>query len=352
MNPVASVLMSVYNGGEYLSSSVESILGQTVGDFEFIIIDDGSTDNSWEIFQEYQDPRIKLHQNTKNIGLTRSLNKALEMAAGEYIFRQDADDISVATRLEEQVKYLEQNPHVILVGSAVTLVDESGSRTGEMIYHANHDKSIRWQLLLHNSFFHTSVAMRRNVLSKNNLRYRTEIQYAQDFELWSRILRFGDGANIRKPLVSIRLHKGQVTEKNWNLQQESATRIAAGNIAQLGLESEFTQEQVWLMRRMDLEWDSMSDDERFEGGKFLRRLLKGFENKNHQYDPQWSLTRRRILKQVHSCMFRMPRGWDDLKVQMGVARRSPREAAIDLLIMAMKKSRSAVRGLGQIGVNT
>ncbi len=351
MNPVASVLMSVYNGGEYLSSSIESILNQTMGDFEFIIIDDGSSDDTWDILQGYQDSRIKLHRNFENIGLTRSLNRALEMAAGEYIFRQDADDISVATRLEEQKNYLEQNPHVILVGSAVTLIDESGSRTGEMIYHANHDKSIRWHLLLHNSFFHTSVAIRRNVLSENNLSYRTEIQYAQDFELWSRILKFGEGANIRKPLVSIRLHQDQVTEKNWNHQQKLATRIAADNIAELGLENEFAHEQVWLMRRLDLEWGSMSDDERFEGGKYLRRLLKGFENKNHQYDPQWSLTRRRILKQVHHCMFTNPRNFDEFKTQWKILCLSPREAANDLFVMAIKKFRSAMRDFGQIGVN-
>jgi len=335
--------MSVFNGEGYLSSSIESILNQTRGDFEFIIIDDGSTDRSWDIMRGYRDQRMKLHQNRQNIGLTKSLNKALALATGDYVFRQDADDISHRSRLEEQLNFLEQNPHIVLLGSAVTLIDDSGSRSGELIYHPHSDKSIRWQLLLQNSFFHTSVSIRRRVLAENNLRYCTEIQYAQDYEFWSRVLKYGEGANIHAPLVSIRLHRDQLSHQKWDSQQETATTIAMENIANLGLGDEFTPDQVWLMRCLDLDWGSLSDEERFEGGISLRRLLAGFERVHRESDDQWVVTRRRVLKQVHRCIFQKPHNFNEFTTQWNTLGMSPKEALADLLILMIKGVRSALR---------
>ena len=119
-----TVLMSVYNGEEYLRIAIDGILNQTYNDFEFIIINDGSTDQSRNIICSYTDKRIKLIDNDKNNGLIYSLNKGIENASGKYIARMDADDISLPTRLQKQFDYLESNKHFALVGSSAILIDE------------------------------------------------------------------------------------------------------------------------------------------------------------------------------------------------------------------------------------
>jgi len=106
--PKISVIMSVYNGEKYLGEAIDSVLGQTFTDFDFIIVNDGSTDGSPGIIQSYRDERIRVINNEKNIGLTKSLNKAIKESGGEYIARQDADDISLPERFEEQVWFLEE----------------------------------------------------------------------------------------------------------------------------------------------------------------------------------------------------------------------------------------------------
>ena len=128
MAPKVSVVMCVHNGERYLYEALESVLNQTFEDFEFIIVDDASADNTPAILKEYaaQDGRIRLMRNAHNLGLTRSLNKALRLAKGEYIARQDADDISLPQRLEKQVEFLNSNSRTAVVGSWTEVIDEYG----------------------------------------------------------------------------------------------------------------------------------------------------------------------------------------------------------------------------------
>src|SRR5687768_10604451 len=128
MLPSISVLMSVYNGARYLSQSIESILAQTFSDFEFIIIDDCSSDSTPQILNEYarQDSRIRIIRNSENKGLTASLNIGLTQAQGRYIARQDADDISLPQRFEKQIHYLEAHPETIVVSSNIGIIDNTG----------------------------------------------------------------------------------------------------------------------------------------------------------------------------------------------------------------------------------
>jgi glycosyltransferase involved in cell wall biosynthesis len=124
--PKVSVVMSVYNGEKYLCEAIDSILNQTFENFEFLIVNDGSTDRTLEILQSYRDPRIKVINNERNIGLTASLNKGLKIAKGEYVARMDADDVSFPHRLEQQKAFLDRNPRVAMVGSWAEVIDESG----------------------------------------------------------------------------------------------------------------------------------------------------------------------------------------------------------------------------------
>lgn len=126
---MASVIMAAYNAQEYIAEAIESILKQTFTDFEFIIIDDASTDNTSAIIHSYDDGRIKLIKNTVNLGLTKSLNIGLKHANGKYIIRTDADDVNLIDRFEKQIKYMESNPHIMLSSCSMIIFGGGYRRT-------------------------------------------------------------------------------------------------------------------------------------------------------------------------------------------------------------------------------
>jgi len=189
--PRASVVMSVYNGEHSVKEAIESILGQTFADFEFIIIDDGSTDQTRQLLASYaeQDSRIALLCNETNMGLTRSLNKGLDAAVGDYIVRQDADDVSLPERLSAQIGFLEEHPDVAAVGSAVRLIDGNG-RVGADAYSPPDHESICAHLLLTNCLCHTALVARSSPLKQIG-GYDSGLPYSQDYDLWSRLSRTG-----------------------------------------------------------------------------------------------------------------------------------------------------------------
>jgi len=228
--------MSVYNGHRYLRSSVESILGQSFTNFEFIIVDDGSSDSTGAILREYarRDKRIDLLQNPANIGLTRSLNRILPLAKGDYIARQDADDLSLPNRFEEQIAVLRDSPEAGFVGSSVTEIDEYGT-SGAIVEAPTNDTLIRWQMLFRNVFKHPSAMIRRRVLKKYGFTYDERFRYAQDYDLWSRLLVHCVGLNIANPLVQSRTHSGQITKKVSKEQEACAVEISRSNIERIGI---------------------------------------------------------------------------------------------------------------------
>lgn len=187
--PVVSVVMSIYNGERFLREAVESILSQSFTNFEFIIVDDGSTDHTWQVLTGYaaRDARIVLARNEGNIGLTRSLNRGLALARGEYIARQDADDFSLPERLSSQIKFLEEHPEVGAVGSAVRLLDQRGRVVFDAYSPTDHETLCAY-LLLDNCLCHTTLVVRSNLLKKLG-GYDPELPYAQDYDLWWRLSR-------------------------------------------------------------------------------------------------------------------------------------------------------------------
>ncbi len=209
-NPKMSVVMSVYNGQKYLREAIESILSQTFTDFEFIIVNDGSTDSSVEIIQSYPDKRIRLINNERNIGLTKSLNKALKLAGGEYIARQDADDISLPNRFEEQIKYFEKHPETVLLGTSFYRIGRDGEVIGKRIALANPGNKLRQE----NQFMHGSVMFRKEVID-NLGGYNESIRYSQDYELWLRIAKHYQTRNLTKVLYQFRYHDDNIRLTNW-----------------------------------------------------------------------------------------------------------------------------------------
>lgn len=206
-----SVVMSVYNGEPYLSEAIESILQQTYSDFEFVIINDGSTDNSLSIIKSFQekDERIVL-VSRENKGLIASLNEGIELAKGKYIARMDADDISLSTRFEQQVDFMEKNEAVVVCGTWIEQIYIDGRKPKLTKYYTS-SKDIKTQLLFSCPFAHPSVFIRKSVLTENSLCYNKEFIHAEDYYLWTELSRFGEFANLDKTLLKYRYLDDSIT---------------------------------------------------------------------------------------------------------------------------------------------
>ncbi|MBI2720866.1 MAG: glycosyltransferase [Bacteroidetes bacterium] len=201
-SPLISVLLPVYNAGKFLHESIESILNQTFSDFELIIINDGSKDNSKEIINSFNDTRI-VFIDQENIGLAASLNKGLGLARGKFIARQDNDDISLSQRFEKQLMFFEKNPNVALLGTAAEITDEQGRPTGRFHRHSSDSLTLKFTLLFNNPFVHSSVMFRKSVIEKTGS-YSTDTAVFEDYDLWSRIARVASVSNLNEYLLKYR----------------------------------------------------------------------------------------------------------------------------------------------------
>ncbi|MGE3549661.1 MAG: glycosyltransferase [Geobacter sp.] len=198
LSPRVSVIMSVYNGEKHVLGAMQSILHQTYSDFEFIIIDDASTDNTAVILDDVDDPRVRVFRNQSNIGLTRSLNKALKHSRGEFVARMDADDFSVPHRFETQVTYLEKNKSIAVVGSSYYMTDDDGV-IKQLVDVITDAEAIKDDLIRQNWFGHGSVMMRKNCLESVG-GYDEDFVYAQDYDLFLRLSEKFVVGNISDPL--------------------------------------------------------------------------------------------------------------------------------------------------------
>ena len=217
--PLVTVLMSVFNGAKYLEAAIASITTQTLRAFEFIIVDDASTDDTPAILRRCRDPRLVLLRNEENRGLTWSLNLGLRRARGEFIARMDADDLSEADRLEEQAAYLRVHPDVGLVCSAATIVDEQGVPVGT---HTPSFSPEHFYFFLNykNCIVHSSVLFRREIVERLG-GYDERRPFAQDFELWQRLARTARIAQLDRRMVRWRRHKGGISA-SWKCGQDRA----------------------------------------------------------------------------------------------------------------------------------
>jgi glycosyltransferase involved in cell wall biosynthesis len=196
--------MSVYNGAGYVHRALASLLAQTFQNFEVIVVDDGSSDNSLEIMRRFKDGRLTIVEQG-NAGLTRSLNRALGMASGRWIARHDADDFSLCTRFESQVAYLEQHSEVRMLGTNCLIQPESHGIINEMyLYPEMHDEIVA-AFASYNPFVHGSMMVDRHLLLENG-GYNEQYRYVQDYELWSRLLPQTRVHNLSIPLYVRTVH--------------------------------------------------------------------------------------------------------------------------------------------------
>ncbi len=224
--PAVSVLLPTWNAMRFLPEAVESILRQRFEDFECIIVDDGSTDETPRYLRSLRDTRLRVLRNKTNVGVTAALNIGLAACAGRYIARMDADDISLVDRLQTQVRFLEVHHDIGIVGSSRLLIDEGGMPLGTAPAISD-DLSIRWKCLLGNPLPHPTVMFRRDLLERHQFRYDLAFRSAQDYELWTRLLPITRAANIETPLLQYRICAMSISRSRKPEQLANHDRIAA-----------------------------------------------------------------------------------------------------------------------------
>jgi len=222
--------MSVYNGAAFLREAMDSILAQTFKDFEFIIINDGSSDESEEIILSYTDKRIVYLKNATNSGLIFSLNKGIRQANGRYIARMDADDIAMPERLREQVAAFENNKDVIAAGSDYFLLDN------DKLTRVNNtaDSDFIKTCLLFAPYFNHPTMMVKNVFNELGIFYDMGFIHAEDYKMWTDLSFHGRFYNVSKPLLKYRAHSSQVSSRHRDSQLEISARIRQSYLERLG----------------------------------------------------------------------------------------------------------------------
>lgn len=229
--PLISVILPVYNAEHTLGEAIESILNQTFAGFELIIINDGSTDASEKIVLKYDDKRIKYFSNDGNKGLIYTLNRGLGLARGKYIARMDADDISLPTRFEKQVRILEEDSSVIVCGSRIRYF---GIKKGKSVYIApeSSEENKKW-LVRESCFAHPTVMMRKEVLVNNRIGYHPDYKNAEDYKLWIDLAPYGAFYNIQEVLLNYRLSPTQITQSHNTEQKKNARRCRREYLSRL-----------------------------------------------------------------------------------------------------------------------
>ena len=218
-----SVVMSVYNAERYVAEATESILNQTFEDFEFIIIDDGSTDKSLKILERYakQDDRIRLISRA-NRGLAASLNEGIELARAPLIARMDADDVSLPERLDKQVAYMAHHTECVALGTGKEVIDGKGRLlTRNPSEHCCHDAITDGLMRGKCWMIHPSTMLRKDMV-RRIYGYRPEFRVAQDYDLWLRLSEVGELANLPEPLIRYREHSQSVSTRHAVEQLELA----------------------------------------------------------------------------------------------------------------------------------
>lgn len=233
MRVLCTVLMPVYNSQKYLETAILSILNQSFSNFEFLIINDCSSDKSIDIIKSFSiDQRIKIIENVSNIGVTKSLIRGLKAANGKYVARMDADDLSARDRLEKQINYLENNTATVAVGCWNEVINHKNEKIDLWANHYS-DEEMFYLLHFRNCLTHSSVMFRKEEVMKVG-GYDSKHLYAQDYGLWHKLAKVGKIHLMQETLHSLRLSSGSVSSKYKDKQKEIVYQIVSESLKSLG----------------------------------------------------------------------------------------------------------------------
>ena len=218
----ATIIMAAYNTEAYIEEAIDSILQQSYGNFELLIIDDASTDSTLNVIKKYKDPRIRLFKNKENLGQTKCLNIGLREATGKYILIMDSDDIAHQDRLKIQIDFMEQNPEIVAAGSWLKFF----GKMNHVLQRDCEDEWIRARLIVGNVVANTTFVLRKSTLDIYGISYDETLRYAQDYNLIQKMSAYGKIANIPQVLIRYRTHEKQVS----NSKREEQMRCAGVTI--------------------------------------------------------------------------------------------------------------------------
>ena len=266
-NPSLTALMTVYNGGRYLRQAVESVLSQTYSDFEFLIVDDCSSDGSLDVLKSLRDPRIRIISNLFNQGQTRSLNTGLREARGEYVARIDADDVALPNWLERQMEFAKRRPDCVVWSAWAYVIDEEG-RVRRLLKVPTTDEGIRLRSLTATPINHGGCLMRREAIVAVG-GYREDLKVVADYELWSKLLR--DGYKLAAqpiPLMGIRFHGGSISvAKKYDVVARETIEVMRTNMTTL-TGTDFGPQKAGLLWKVIYDEENISEED-FIGGRVL-----------------------------------------------------------------------------------
>lgn len=295
--PIVSVVMPVYNCQEYLPEAIESILEQTYQEFEFIIIDDGSTDNTSLILSTFEkkDSRIKVIRQ-KNQGIVSALNNGIANSQGEYIARMDADDISYPQRIELQVKFMTQNQEVGVVGCFWQIIDAMGKINSRNDYSATTHLEIIWALCSSNPIAHPGVMFRKSAFEKVN-GYRELYRHAEDYDLWVRLANEVKYFVIPQPLIFLRKHKENITTVFFQESLNNSIEISRNMVSQI-LKTPIPRDAIlplWIKQTKE-KYESL------RCAKLLIRLTKNFQKSYALTKTEKEFFKQETLKKLTGLM--------------------------------------------------
>lgn len=290
-SPTVTVIMPVYNSEQFIRDAIESVLGQTYTNFEFLIIDDASNDRTVSIVKSYNDPRIHLIEKPQNTGYTLSLNMGLKKAKGRYIARMDSDDISLPKRFEKQVSFLDANPEFILCGTSYSIIDGNN----RIILPETNDE-IRLTLLHFNCIAHPTVMFKREILDRHFLEYNPDMEPSEDYDLWVRLLTKGNLYNLQEILLHYRMHNSSVSRKRIKEQEVTAVKVRIELLQKIGIL--LKKDEMNLLKKIFLKHETLDlcDIKAFK--KLQSRLVSS--NTSNFFEPNGFL---RYLKDLEEKAF-------------------------------------------------
>lgn len=241
--PLVSVIMPVYNCQDYLEQAMESIIKQTYKSLEIIVVDDCSTDNSWDILQQLaeKDSRIKCFRNQQNLRIVGTLNVAIRKSTGKYLARMDGDDVRELDSIATQIAYLEKNPSVVMVGGSVLFCDDKMQPMNRRDYPLT-DNEIHKVLFRYSPFCHASLVMRADIVGKDPYKY----DWAEDYDLYFRLLKKGEAANLNKILYHVRTHKQSVSRSKTRYQEKLTLYLRTKAVFEYGYSMRFADKLYFI----------------------------------------------------------------------------------------------------------
>lgn len=245
-NVTVTVLMPAYNAEKHITTAIESILDQTYKDFEFLIIDDGSQDKTWEVIQEYakSEKRIVSVKNDKNLKLAGVFNQGIQLANGHYIARMDADDWSYPTRLEKQFEFLENNPETVIVGCRVDICHENLEKIYTRNYGLN-DREIRDKIFRFSPFCHPAIMARKNAMQSCG-GYNPLLILGEDYDIYFRLGKKGKFANLPETLFKLRLHDSSTFRRNLKLVRRNTLYVRLKAVVEYEYKMSFIDKVIFI----------------------------------------------------------------------------------------------------------